>query len=118
MAVITQTNGVASADRAVNLTRTALGASDTLTYVQGGNQMVGMYNTTASPVVVTFTGTAPVTLAPQGYGGDVSTSGGKAITVPASGFTILNLDDIYNFIAGNGTVTVSGGTGVTAVLFT
>lgn len=118
MAVITQTNGVTTSDRAVNLTRTALGASDTLTYVQGGNQFIGMYNTTGSPVVVTFTGTAPVTLTPAGYGGDVSASGGKAVTVPATGFTLLNLDDIYNFIAGNGTVTVSGGTGVTAVLYT
>ena len=116
MAALTQVSATTS-DRAVNLTRLALGASDTLTYVSGGNQYVGLYNTTASPVVVTFAGTAPVTLAPTGYGGDVSTSGGKAITVPASGFTLLNLDDIAAFLAGTGSVAVTGGTGVTAVLF-
>ncbi len=116
MAALTQVSATTS-DRAVNLTRLALGASDTLTYVSGANQYVGMYNTTASPVVVAFTGTAPTTLTIQGYGGDVSTSGGKAITVPASGFTLLNLDDIGAFLTGTGTVTVTGGTGVTAVLF-
>lgn len=117
MAAITQTNGVTTSDRAVNLTRTALGASDTLTYTVGGNQMLALYNTTASPVVVTLTGTAPTTLAPTRYGGDVTTSGGKAVTVPASGFTIVNLDKIGAFLDGTGTVTVTGGTGVTAVLF-
>lgn len=122
MAAIAQTNGVTTSDRAVTLTRTALGASDTLAYTFGGNQMVMLYNTTASPVIVTFTGTNPVSLAPPGFGGDVSTSGGKAITVPASGLVMVNLDDIYAFIAGanagSGTVTVSGGTGVVAALFT
>lgn len=116
MAVIAQTSGVFSSDRAINMTRTALGASDTLTYVDGGGQVLFMYNTTASPVVVTLTGSAPVALTVPGLGGDVTTSAGKAVTVPASGSTYLNLDKIKAYLGGNGTVTVTGGTGVTVAL--
>lgn len=116
MAVIAQTSGVFSSDRAINMTRTALGASDTLTYVAGGAQTLFMHNTTASPVVVTFTGSAPVALTVPGLGGDVVTSAGKAVTVPASGNTFLNLDKISAYLGGTGTVTVTGGTGVSVTL--
>lgn len=117
MAVITQMTGVKDANGSVNITRTTLTASDTLTFQQGGDQILFMYNTTASPITVTLTGTAPVSLSPDGYGGTISTAGGKAITVPASGSTHLELDDIWAFLAGTGVVTVTGGTGLTAHLY-
>ena len=119
MATIVQTNGVtdASSNGPVNLTKTTLTASDTLTYVPGGSQMLSLYNTTASIVTVTLVGTAPLTLSPAGYGGTISTAGGKAIAVPASGWTNLELDDISAFLAGTGAVTVTGGTGVVAALY-
>lgn len=119
MAVIVQTTSVKGlgSNGPSNLTRTTLTAADTLTHVRGSNQSVHLYNTTASPVVVTFAGTAPTTLNPDGYGGTISTAGGKAITVPANGWTVIELDDMWAYLTGTGVVNVTGGTGVTAVLF-
>lgn len=116
MAALAQTTGVFTSDRDVTLTRLALGASDTLTWQDGGGQYLILFNTTASPVVVTLVGTAPTTISPPGYGGDISTSAGKAITVPANGAKMVNLDDIRAFLTGTGVVTMTGGTGVTAML--
>lgn len=119
MAVITEMAGVnnAGSSAPVNLTRTTLTASDTLTFVRGSRQNLHLYNTTASPVVVTLVGSAPTSLTPSGYGGTLSTSGGKAITVPASGWTMVELDDIWAFLTGSGTVTLTGGTGLVAALY-
>lgn len=119
MATIVQTTGVkgSNSNGAVNLTRTALTASDTLTFQNGGGQTLSLYNTTASPVVVTLTGSAPSPIVPAGYGGSISTSAGKAVTVPASGWTSLELDDIWPYLDGSGAVTVTGGTGLVAALF-
>lgn len=119
MATIVQTNGVkgVASNGAVNLTRTALTSSDTLTYSGGANQTLMLYNTTASPVVLTLAGDAPVAIPVPGYGGSVSTAGGKAITVPASGQTHLDLDDISAFLAGSGAVAATGGTGLVATLY-
>ena len=119
MAVIVQTNGVtdSASNGPVNATRTTLTASDTLTYAQGGAQVLMLYNTTASPVAVTLVGTAPTTLYPAGYGGSISTASGKVVTVPASGLTFLELDDISAFLTGTGAVTVTGGTGLVAALY-
>ena len=117
MAVISQTNGVSNSTAAVNLTRVTLTASDTLTYTPGAKQMLVLTNPTASVVTATLTGTAPVPVFPQGFGGSVSTSGGKAIAVPANGSTAIYLDSISAFLAGTGAVTVTGGTGAFAVLY-
>lgn len=119
MAVITQNTGVNNkgSNGPVNLTRTTLTASDTLTYVQGSGQNLHLYNTTASAVNVTLVGTAPTTLSPDGYGGTLSTAGGKTITVPANGWTVVELDDIWAFLTGSGTVTVTNGTGTVASLY-
>lgn len=117
MAVIAQTNGVGNSTAAVNLTRVTLTASDTLTYTPGAKQMLVLTNPTASVVTATLTGTAPVPVFPQGFGGSVSTSGGKAIAVPANGSTAIYLDSISAFLEGTGAVTVTGGTGAFAVLY-
>lgn len=119
MAAIAQTSGAfgKGVNGPVNLTRTTMTASDTLTFVQGSGQMLAMYNTTAAAVNVTLVGTAPTSLSPDGYGGTLSTAGGKVVTVPANGWTMVELDDIWAFLTGSGTVTVTNGTGLTAVLF-
>lgn len=119
MAVIAQTSGVlnSGSNGATNLTRTALTASDTLSYTRGAGLVLGLYNTTAAAVTVTLVGSAPTNLTPDGFGGVVSTAAGKQIQVPASGLTIVELDDIWAFLTGTGTVTVTGGTGLVAFLF-
>jgi|ERR1044071_948183 hypothetical protein len=117
MAVITQTQGVKTAAAAINPTVRALSASDTLTYAQGAGQVLELFNTTGSPVVVTLTGSAPDTSVPVSGYGSVSAAGGKAVTVPANAWTVVPLDAISHYLAGTGTVTVTGGTGVTAVLY-
>lgn len=119
MAVITYTTGVqdSASNGPVNVTRTTMTASDTLTYTQGGGQVLGLYNTTASPVVITLVGSAPTTLNPSGYGGTLSTAAGKSVTVPASGLTLLELDDIWAFLTGSGTVTITNGTGLVAFFY-
>lgn len=118
MAVITQTNGVVTSDRAINVSRTALGASDTLTWQLGAKQALYLHNTTGSIVTVNLVGSAPTTLSPPGYGGNISTSAGKDVAVPANGATLVPLDAISPFLTGTGTVTATGGTGVVATLFT
>lgn len=117
MALIAQTNGVSNSTAPVNLTRVTLTASDTLTYTPGAKQMLVLTNPTASIVTATLTGTAPTPVFPAGYGGSVSTSGGKAVAIPANGSTLVPLDSISAFLAGTGAVTVTGGTGAFAVLF-
>jgi len=119
MAVITATSGVlgSSSNGPTNLSRTTLTASDTFTYVQGSGQTLALFNTTASAVAITIGGSLPTSLTPAGFGGIVSTAGGKSVTVPASGATYLELDDIWAFLTGNGTITVTNGTGLSAVLF-
>lgn len=119
MAVIAATSGVlgSGSNGPTNLTRTTMTASDTFTYVQGSGQTLALYNTTASLVTVTLVGTSPTSLSPSGYGGTVSTAGGKAISVPASGWTLVELDDIWAFLTGNGTITATGGTGLVAALY-
>ena len=117
MATIAQTTGVSTASAAIALTGTTLTASDTLTYVQGAVQRINLVNGTGSTVTVTFTGTAPNTVIPVTGYGSVSAAGGKAIAVPANSTMHLNLDNISNYLAGTGAVTVTGGTGVTAFLY-
>ena len=111
MAVIVPTT--IDSTKPYNATRTTLTASDTMVYVGNGQEM-HLYNTTTSPVVVTFTGSAATTISPVGYGGTISVAAGKAITVPLSGHTVVPLDSIAAFLAG--TITVTGGVGVTAML--
>lgn len=116
MAAITQSL-VKDAGVPVNLTRLAMSASDTLTYNQGTAQVLVLYNTTAAAVTIALTGNAmPATISVPGVGGTMSLAGGKSVTVPASGSTVVDLDDIYQYLTG-GTVTITNGTGLTAMLY-
>lgn len=115
MAVIAPTTVNTSAP--YNATRTTLSASDTMVYV-GNGQELHLYNITDSAVTVTLTGSAATTISPVGFGGTISVAAGKAIIVPAgaatTGHTVVPLDSISAFLAG--TITVTGGVGVTAML--
>ena len=114
MALIAQ-NSALPDFQAVNLTRTTLTASDTINYTPGSGQILVMYNTAAAAVTVTITGSAATSITPPGFGGTISLAGGKAVTVPLNGTTLLALDDISAFLPG--TVTVAGGVGLVAHLF-
>jgi hypothetical protein len=110
MAVIAQTAFNKTSNGPITVTRTVLSASDTLVYTPGA--VLELFNTTASPVVVTIDGSGATTISPTGYGGTVDISAGKAITVGASSTVYVQLDSIAAFLAG--TVAVTGGVGVTA----
>lgn len=114
MAAITQTT-VKDANKPTDVTRVTMTASDTLTFNQGAGQMLVLYNTTAGAVTVTMTGSAAGSIAPSGYGGSISLTGGKAVTVPANGATVVDLDDIALWLQGN--VTITNGTGLVAMLY-
>jgi len=112
MATIAQTK-VKGAGAAVTVAVTTLTASDTLTYVAGSGQVLNLFNTTASPVVITVDGSLGTTVSVKGYG-SVSVAAGKELTVAANGTLAVELDAISAFLVG--TVAVTGGVGVTASL--
>lgn len=114
MAALTQTNAT-DVLGPVTLTRLALSASDTLTYTPGANQVLVLYNTTASLVTATIIGSGATTITPIGYGGTLSVAAGKAIPVPASSTVHVALDDLSSFLVGN--ITITGGTGIVAHLY-
>lgn len=116
MAVIAQTDFRGTAG-ATTIARTVLTASDTLVWNgDGTRQILELYNTTASPVIVTIDGSLSTNITPDGYGGTIDVSAGKAITVPASSTVSVELGKISAFL--QGTVAVTGGVGVTAHLYT
>ena len=107
MAALTVTsltvNGVATA------TVNTASASDTLTYVAGTNQLVEMDNTTGGSLTLNIKGSAPNAAFPvPATGTTVDLSAGLNVVVPASTKKIVNLDKIANYLAGSGTVTLSG----------
>ncbi len=117
MAVIAQTD-FRNTTGATTIARTVLTASDTLVWNgDGTRQILELYNTTASPVVVTIDGAGSTTISPVGFGGTVDVSGGKAITVPASSTVAVELGKISAFLQGS-PIAVTGGVGVTAHLYT
>lgn len=96
-------------------TKTILSAADTLVFTAGTEQELIMYNITASAVVITIDGSLGTTVNVVGTGGGTfSVAAGLTVTVPANGFQIIRLDTIPAYCAG--TVAVTGGVGVIAVL--
>ena len=114
MALITQTQAT-DGNLAVIIARTVLSASDTLTYTPGSKQVFVLYNTTASLVTATIIGSAATTISPAGYGGTISVAAGKPISVPGGSTVLLELDDMSSFL--QGTVSITGGVGLTAHLY-
>lgn len=92
---------------------TDLTGTDSLVYKPAVNQVLYLYNTTASPVTVTIDGDGGTSVSPPGLGGPVDVSAGYAITVAAGTVQAVQLRSISSFL--QGTVAVTGGvTGVTA----
>ena len=114
MALITQTQAT-DGNLAVTLARNILSASDTLTYTPGSKQVLVLYNTSASLITATIIGSEAKTISPVGYGGTISVAAGKPISVPASSTVLLRLDDMSSFL--QGTVSITGGVGLTAHLY-
>ena len=114
MAVITQTSAL-DGGTAVTLSRTILSASDSLAYIPGAKQALVLFNTTASLVTATIIGSGATTISPAGYGGTISVASGKPVAVPASSTVLVDLDDLSAFLVG--TVSITGGVGLTAHLY-
>lgn len=94
---------------------TTLTASDTLTYKPSTKQLLLLTNTTGTTVTVTIDGAGGTTISPSGYGGTISVAAGKTISVGANASQAIKLVDISAFL--QGVVAVTGGVGVTAILF-
>lgn len=113
MAVLTQSTkaGANTNPQTVNI----LTSSDTFTYFPGTKQELWLFNGTAGTVAAaTITGSAAGSLAAPG-GGTVNYGAGRAVGSLAVGaVTMINLDDIANYL--KGTITITGGTGLTAIL--
>lgn len=86
---------------------TALTGTDTLVYAAAKNQVLYLFNTTASPVTVTIDGDGGTTVAPPGYGGPIDVASGYPITVAAGTVQAVTLLSIKYFL--KGTVNVTGG---------
>ena len=114
MAAITEVV-VTGVNTPVTATRTILSAADTLVYSSGANQRLVLWNETASPVVVTIDGSGGTTVSPAGLGQAISVAAGIAITVGADASVVVQLDKISAYC--QGTVAVTGGVGVTAMLW-
>lgn len=115
MGAITQT----SRGSITQVARTTLTTSDTFTYVPNTNQVLALHNNTAGSITATIKGSAPSAAFPVPGAGNttVDLSAGKAVVVGVSQTFYLALDSIANYLAGNGTVTVtSTAGGITATL--
>lgn len=113
MAVIVPTNE--SVNGYAASTVTTMTAADTLTFKAEKTQLLQFRNTTASPVVVTIDGDGAAAVSVPGTGKRYDTTTGMAITVAANGTGAVVLKSIREFC--KGTVAVTGGVGLTAVLY-
>lgn len=113
MATIAQTT-VTGVNGPVTATRTTMTATDTLTYVPGSGQRLTLANNTGSLVTATFAGSVTNSINVPGYGGVVSVAAGKAVGVAANSTVVIALDTIAGFL--QGTVSITGGTGLIATL--
>lgn len=93
-----------------------LGASDTLTYTQNSGQYLVLENTTGSPITATIDGSGGATVPIPGTGATFDVSTGKAVVVAAGTIRAVKLDTISAYL--QGTVAVTGGTGLTAYILT
>ena len=110
MAVIAQT--ALGAGKAT-VVQTTLTASDTLLY-NGERMILTLRNGTAGALTPLITGSTATTVAVPGYG-LLSVASGYAVgSIPAAGVVAIPLDSIKAYL--KGTITVTGGTGITATL--
>lgn len=108
MAVLT-TTAFASVGGAVLANVNTASASDTLTYVANTNQLVELDNTTGGSLTINIKGSAPSAAYPvAGTSTTIDLTAGYSVTCTAGQKKIVNLDKIAAYLAGNGTVTLSG----------
>lgn len=113
MATIAATDVGGTGVKAV--TETTMTSSDTLTYVPGSRQILRLRNITGGALTVTLTGSGAVSRTyPEGgtvnYAAGFSTGSIAATT----GDVLVKLDKISAYL--DGTVTLTGGTGIKASL--
>ena len=94
------------------LTKTTLGASDTLVYASGTRQVLNLHNTTGGSLTVTIDGSGGTTISPSGLGAPVDVSAGFGITCAAGAHKVVPLDTIAAYLSG--TVTLTGAATLTA----
>lgn len=116
MAALTLTTRAAAP---VNANVNTLTASDTLAYDPKKNQVIEFRNTTASPIDVALDGADASAAYPvPGTGGTtVDLTAGKQVTVPGviGATTLVPLNSLSNYL--QGAVTVTGGVGLTAIVY-
>jgi hypothetical protein len=100
--------------------RNTLTASDTFVYTANKSQCLELHNNTAGALTAVIKGSAPSAAYPiQGAGGTtVDLSAGLSVLVNAGQSKLVNLDAHAAYLAGNGTVTVTGGTAMIGILLT
>lgn len=94
------------------LTKTTLGASDTLVYSSGTRQVLNLHNTTGGSLTVVIDGSGGTTVSPSGLGAAIDVSAGFSIAVAAGAHKVVPLDTIASYL--QGTVTLTGAATLTA----
>jgi hypothetical protein len=108
MAVLTSTP-LASVGGVVTAVVNTATASDTLQYVAGSGQLVEMNNSTAGSLTLNIKGSAPSAAYPIiGTSTTTDLSAGLSVVLAAGVTKLVYLDKIPAYLAGNGTVTLSG----------
>jgi hypothetical protein len=115
MAVIAKTNMTSNA--AVTVTSTTMTASDTFVYDPSRRAFLELRNTTGGPLSPVIVGSTNAPVFVNGYGNAPVAGGYTAIgAIPATtGRVCIELAAISQWL--NGTITVTGGTGLTATIF-
>jgi len=104
----------------VTANRNTLTASDTFVYTANLSQCLELHNNTAGSLTAVIKGSAPSAAYPVAGAGSttVDLSAGLSVVVPAGASKLVNLDAHASYLAGNGTVTVTGGTAMIGILLT
>ena len=102
----------------ITAARNTLSASDTFAFVPNTNQVLELHNNTAGSLTAVVKGSAPSAAFPiPGAGGTtIDLSAGLSVAVPAGTSVFVTLDAHAAYLAGNGTVTVTGASGLTAIV--
>jgi hypothetical protein len=100
------------------LTRITLSASDTFVFVPNTGMILELHNNTAGALTPNIKGSAPSAAFPIPGAGDttISLTAGLTVNLGVNQSAIINLDAVEAYLEGTGTVTITGGTGITAVL--
>lgn len=94
---------------------TTLTASDVLTYTPGVGAILVLYNATAGALTPTIDGSGGTVVDVPGTGTTFSVAAGLVFpSIPAGEYRVVRLDTISAYL--QGTVAVTGGTGIKAII--